>query len=121
LLGTAENLFNGAIGSVVIDVDDAYGNVVATDGSRVTIATGVGSPLGGPTSVMVVDGVATFSNLSITQPGSHTLSATDGALGLPLFLAPGAMTFARMPLQTAPRAILGSQIVIGHLFISIWQ
>jgi hypothetical protein len=67
--------------SITVDVEDPYGNVVASDSSDVTlsIATGPGSLLGTLT-VAAVNGVATFSDLSINIAGSYTLSASDGSI-----------------------------------------
>ena len=69
--------------AVTVLVEDAVGNVVATDTSVVTLSIGyhVGfGTLSGTTSVNAVNGVATFSNLSINNPQTYTLIATDGTL-----------------------------------------
>ena len=66
---------------VTVAVEDANGNVVTTDNSSVTLAIGSGSTgagtLGGTLTVAAVNGVATFSNLSISAAGTYTLQATD--------------------------------------------
>ena len=68
----------------VVTVLDAYGNTVTTDTSNVTLAIGTnpsGGTLGGVTTVAAVNGVATFSSLSVNKPGTgYTLTASDGAL-----------------------------------------
>jgi uncharacterized repeat protein (TIGR03803 family) len=69
-----------SLGTVAVSVEDTYGNVVTTDNSTVTLTTSDGSPLNGTTSVAAVNGVATFTNLSINVLGSHTLHAVDGSL-----------------------------------------
>jgi uncharacterized repeat protein (TIGR03803 family) len=69
-----------AIGTITLEVQDSYGNLVTTDTSTVTLATVGDAPLGGTTSVAAVNGVATFSTLSIGTPGVHTLSASGGTL-----------------------------------------
>ena len=73
-----------SLGTVTVDVLNASGSVVTTDSSSVTlsIATNPGSgTLNGTTTVTAVDGVATFTGLSIDQAGSgYTLSAADGSL-----------------------------------------
>ena len=64
-------------------VEDAYGNVVTTDTSAVTIAVTSGPgglAAGSTTSVSAVNGVATFSNLLFDTAGTYTLNATDGTL-----------------------------------------
>jgi len=68
---------------VTVDVEDINGSIVTSDNSLVTLAIAsgpAGAVLGGTTSVAAVNGVATFTNLSVTTPGTYTLSATDGAL-----------------------------------------
>jgi len=72
-----------ALGTVTVDVEDASGNVVATDTSRVTIAVATGP--GGftffsTTRVSAVAGVATFNNLTLDTSGTYTLKVTDGTL-----------------------------------------
>jgi polygalacturonase len=67
--------------SVVVDVENVNSGVAISDSSNVTlsIATGSGTLLG-TTTVAAVNGVATFSNLSIDTAGAYTLRATDGSL-----------------------------------------
>ncbi len=75
-----------AIGDVEVDVEDAFGNIVTDDASDVTIsAESDGNPaddgvLAGTTTVTAENGVAVFSDLSITQPGTYSLTAEDGEL-----------------------------------------
>jgi hypothetical protein len=72
-----------ALGAVKVAVEDAFGNVVTSDTSSVTVAvlTGpAGFALGSTTSVAAVNGVATLSNLVFDATGSYTLSLSDGAL-----------------------------------------
>ncbi|MEI8194346.1 MAG: cadherin-like domain-containing protein, partial [Phycisphaerae bacterium] len=64
-------------------VQDQYGNTVTTNSSNVTIATNTGpGTLSGTTTIAAVNGIATFSNLSLTTAGSYTIKVTDGALTL---------------------------------------
>ncbi|MGA3068008.1 MAG: hypothetical protein ABSF29_14280, partial [Tepidisphaeraceae bacterium] len=67
--------------SIVVDVEDQYGNIVTTDNSNVilTVATGPGT-LGGTDTVSAASGVATFSNVMLNTSGNYTLTATDGNL-----------------------------------------
>ncbi|MCX6799717.1 MAG: Ig-like domain-containing protein [Candidatus Falkowbacteria bacterium] len=53
-----------------IKVLDQYGNQVSTSGDTVTIA---GTGLSGTLSATTVNGLATFSNVSITAPGTITI------------------------------------------------
>ena len=63
-----------------MSVEDANGNLVTTDTSSVTIAIGTNpgsGTLGGTLTVAAVNGVATFSNLSINKAGTgYTLTAS---------------------------------------------
>ena len=70
--------------TVQVSVEDSSGNVVTTDDSSVTVAIGANpsdGTLGGTLTVVAVDGVAMFSNLSIDKAGAgYTLTAADGSL-----------------------------------------
>ncbi len=92
----------------VVELRDAFDNLVATSGVVVTasIATG-GGTLGGTTTATTVAGVATFTDLSLTGTvGNRTLefsapavtSATSNAISL------GAGTATHLALVTAPSA-----------------
>jgi uncharacterized repeat protein (TIGR03803 family) len=68
--------------SVTVYLEDGTGSVNTADDSVVTLSIksgGPGSVLAGTTAVHAVNGVATFSSLAITQAGTYTLTATDGA------------------------------------------
>jgi hypothetical protein len=69
--------------AVQVAVVDRFGNVVTSDDTdTVTLALGAnpgGGTLSGTLTVTVVNGVATFSDLSVDQPGAgYTLRATAG-------------------------------------------
>ena len=71
--------------AVTVDVEDADANLIVTDNSSVTlgITSGSGSPVPsweGTLTANVVNGVATFSDLSLSMFGTYTLTATDGSL-----------------------------------------
>jgi subtilase family serine protease len=69
--------------AIAINVEDANGVLVTTDDSAVTltIASGpTGAKLGGTLSVYAVNGVATFSDITVSEVGTYTLTATDGVL-----------------------------------------
>ena len=73
------------ISAVQVAVEDAFGNVIpsATNGP-VTISIGPNSAAGalvGTTQQPLVNGVATFSDLSISKAGDYTLQATGSGLG----------------------------------------
>jgi hypothetical protein len=66
---------------VTVALEDNSGNIVTNSTSTVSLAiTGsTTATLSGTTSVAAVNGIAKFSNLSINQPGSYTLTATSGS------------------------------------------
>jgi hypothetical protein len=68
----------------VVDVVDAYGNLVTNfNGTvKVTIAKNPGgSTLGGKVTVTPINGVATFSGLTLSKLGSgYILKVSDGSL-----------------------------------------
>src|SRR5439155_1527430 len=70
---------------VRVQVLDAFGNLVSSDTSTVTVAIASnpgGGTLSGSTTATVSGGTATFANLSINRAGSgYSLAATDAALG----------------------------------------
>jgi hypothetical protein len=71
--------------SVVVTIEDGNGSVVTNNTSNVTIAIGTNPPgngvLSGTLTVAAVNGVATFSTLSINKAGTgYTLTAADGLL-----------------------------------------
>jgi hypothetical protein len=65
---------------VTVSVEDANGNVVSTDDSTITLSIASGPESGLQAANVAVNGIATFSNLSISTVGTYTLQATDGAL-----------------------------------------
>ena len=70
------------ISPVTVTVEDASGNVVATDDSTVTLALSSGTFADGSTTETAVasNGIATFAGLKIDAAGAFTLTATDGSL-----------------------------------------
>jgi uncharacterized delta-60 repeat protein len=75
------SITTGALGPVTVDVEDGNGNLLSSDNSDVTIfvtTSATGALLTGTTTVAAVNGVATFSDLSLGTAGSYTATATDG-------------------------------------------
>ncbi len=67
--------------AVQVEVQDSKGNVVTTAASPITISLAGGTGLGGTLTVNPQNGVATFSNLSVSTAGSGlTLSAASANL-----------------------------------------
>ena len=68
--------------SVMVSIEDAYGNLVTSGTPMVTLSlSGPGNLAAGSTSsVAAQNGVATFSNLVLDTAGSYTLQASSGVL-----------------------------------------
>ncbi len=67
------------IGNVVVQLEDANGNLVSASTSAVTIASTPGG-VGGTLTVNPVGGVATFSNLVFSAANSYTLTVSSTGL-----------------------------------------
>lgn len=102
--------------AVAVSVRDFYGNLVSTAANQITVALSdppTGATLSGTKTVAAVNGVATFSDLSINLVHDlYRLSATSGTLesatSLPInIVAPGTMHlgFTGVPDGTAGTAI----------------
>ena len=66
--------------AVQVVVQDVNGNTVAGATDPITLAISGGNGLGGTLTVNAQNGVATFSNLSVSTAGSYTLSAASSGL-----------------------------------------
>ena len=66
--------------AVQVAIQDAAGNLVSAAANPITLALTSGTGLQGTLTVTPKNGVATFSNLSVSAPGSYTLSATSPGL-----------------------------------------
>ncbi len=66
--------------AVQVAVEDSNGNTVTTATNPVTLALTSGTGLGGTLTVTPQSGVATFSNLTVSNAGAYTLSATSPSL-----------------------------------------
>ena len=66
--------------AVQVAVQDSNGNVVTNATNPVTLALTGGSGLSGTLTVTPQNGVASFSDLSLSTAGSYTLSATSSGL-----------------------------------------
>ena len=75
-----------ALSTLTVAVEDAYGKIVTGDSSSIAISVNSSNPAGGgfvsesTTTVAVVNGVATFTNLKLNKAGTYTLKAVDGTL-----------------------------------------
>jgi uncharacterized delta-60 repeat protein len=70
--------------TVVVEIEDANGALASMDASTVTLTLSggpAGATLDGTTTTTVMDGLATFDDVSVSAPGTgYTLTATDGNL-----------------------------------------
>ncbi len=72
-----------ALSPITVDVEDASGKLVTTDNSVITLAIASNQPasdLGGTINATAVNGVATFSGVTLAEMGAFNLKATDGGL-----------------------------------------
>jgi hypothetical protein len=63
--------------AVTVVVEDGNGNTVTTATNPVTVALATGTGLTGTLTATPQNGIATFSNLSVSNAGKYTLSATS--------------------------------------------
>ena len=108
--------------AVIVVVQDADGNTVTTATNTVTLAIGTIPPtagLAGTTTVAAVNGVATFSDLSIKDAGTgYTLSAASpnltSATSTPFDVVtgpPAKLTFTVQPVTTIARTPMPTLVV----------
>ncbi len=121
LLVTAQppsSLTAGDSFGLTVDVQDAYGNLAAGYDGTVSLALSggpAGASLGGTITTLAVDGVATFSGLSIDQAGGGYALAVD-ATGLATV---DTTSFAVTPAASSSLVLttgLGSSVVAGSSF-----
>ncbi|MBS0265081.1 MAG: hypothetical protein JSS02_24330, partial [Planctomycetes bacterium] len=101
----AETVAAGATLPFKVSVQDAFGNVVTSDNSQVTLTLSGGTFANGATTAVATanKGVASFSGLTITVPGNYSIAATDGDLADPAFdLTVTHAAASKVVYQTAP-------------------
>jgi hypothetical protein len=111
--------------AVTVAIQDANGNTVttATDGVTISIGTNPGSgTLTGTATVAAVNGVATFSDLSINKAGTgYTLSASasglTGATSGTFDVTPGAA--AKLAFTVQPSNVIASAAITPAVQVSI--
>src|SRR5207248_1415173 len=113
----------GVLPAVSVQVKDAYGNVLTTDTSSVTLAIGTspsGSTLRGTKTVAAVAGLATFSDLTLDKAGTgYTLAASDASLtsatSNSFNVTPGAaakLVFGQQPSNTAAGSAITPAVTV---------
>jgi hypothetical protein len=122
---TAGDSFGSAL---TVAVEDPSGNILVNNNSNVTISIlsgPAGATLAGTITVPAVNGVATFSDLSLNLSGSYTLRATDGPISsgssssINVTAAAAAMlAFTKLPakVNAAPVVSLPISVVVEDQF-----
>jgi subtilisin-like proprotein convertase family protein len=97
----------------VVQIEDAYGNNVASNGVPITVALNTGAFASGTTTVNSGGaGSATFSDLVINAAGNYTLTATASGIGAGLAATP-AGAFTINAVNTPPTiGVIANQTVI---------
>ncbi|MBF6604784.1 MAG: hypothetical protein IVW53_04290 [Chloroflexi bacterium] len=110
---------------VTVAVQDVNGQVVTTSSANVTVAIGAnpgGGTLGGTLTVAAASGVATFSNLTMSNSGvGKTLVATSGVLttatsaGFTIVGTPTHLAFGTQPSNTSANAPISPVVTVQIL------
>ncbi|MGE5168292.1 MAG: hypothetical protein ACM3KT_06715, partial [Deltaproteobacteria bacterium] len=109
--------------AVTVQVQDASGNVVTSSTASITLAIGTNpgsSTLGGTATANAVNGVATFSNLSLNKVGTgYTLTAAStgltGATSSTFNITAGTaskLVFGQQPTNTAAGASITPAVTV---------
>jgi hypothetical protein len=125
--GTAGKALSPAI---KVSVEDAYGNVVTSNTSKITLVVNSGPngfTSGSTVTVAAVSGVATFSKLLCDNAGSYLIGASDGSLTTAtsgsITIAPAAasklVVIAEPDSGTAGQALGSVQIAVEDQFGNI--
>jgi uncharacterized delta-60 repeat protein len=111
----ADTASGATLASITVDVDNAAGGLRTTATSDVTLTISSGGTLLGTTTVAAVNGVATFSNLSISTVGNYTLTASDAgdasATSDPFLVVTPRLAFVAQPASSVFRTPLGTVAV----------
>ncbi|MBS0264564.1 MAG: hypothetical protein JSS02_21700 [Planctomycetes bacterium] len=125
-LSTPTSVTAGAnFGSTIkVAVQDAYGNVVTSANTTVTLgmASGPGSFASGSVlSATTTGGIATFSTLSLTVAGSYTFSAAANGYtaGLSNAVTIAAATATRLSVQQAPTTAAAGTAITPAVLVAI--
>jgi subtilase family serine protease len=92
--------------SITVAVEDSSGNIVTSDDSAVTLSVaGATTSLSGQLIANAVNGIATFSDISVAAAGTYSLVATDGAL---------ASATSNSFVASVPPPVVSTQLVFGQ-------
>ncbi|HUO09550.1 MAG TPA: Ig-like domain repeat protein [Phycisphaerae bacterium] len=108
--------------AITVTIEDQFGSILTTDNANITlsVASGPGT-IGGTVTVTAVNGVATFSNISLSAAGNYTLSASasDGASNV----TSSSFTISQAPTQlvftTQPTLSNAGLPIAGPVTVSI--
>jgi Fibronectin type III domain len=110
------------LGPIVVNVENQSGNILTGDDSDVTLALAGGTAtLNGTLTVAAVNGVATFTGLSIDAAGTYTLVASDTADEAPaisssnIAISPAAasqLVFATGPTSSTAGTAISPSVVV---------
>ena len=92
---------------LTVTAEDGSGNVATTYTTPVTLALSSGATLGGTVIGNVVNGVATFSKLTINTAGTYTLTASSGTLtaNSSINVAPAPVTATKLVVALPPTGV----------------
>jgi hypothetical protein len=106
--------------AIIVDVEDSDGNVVSSDNSSVTLSIASGSgTLGGTLTVSAVNGVATFSDVTLSTGGNYTLKAVDGALGQGTTSASFAVIEPQLAFIQQPTGALAGETISPSITVAV--
>jgi hypothetical protein len=114
------NVSTGAAFTVVVAAEDAYGNVATGYSGKLTISLSKnpgGATLGGTLTASVVNGLATFSNLTLNKAGAgyvlQAATATASSLGTAStnsFNVSAVAAASRLVITTEPPSTVGADV-----------
>ncbi|HEY3838260.1 MAG TPA: FG-GAP-like repeat-containing protein, partial [Bryobacteraceae bacterium] len=103
------------IGPVMVQIQDAGGNLVSSSNASVTLTS---NPAGVSTTVNAVNGVATFSNLVFNTAGTYTLTATS--TGLPSATSNSFNVVNQLPSVAIDSPAAGAVLTSNGVTVSGW-
>ena len=129
LVQPVDTLANMAIQpSVQVQILDVNGNPVdsATNSVTMEIDTNPGSStLGGSLSVQAINGVATFTDLTLNKKGDgYTLKATSGVLQFAVsdaFSIQGVAEFADMTISVSPKTVVANSLATTTITVTVYD
>jgi hypothetical protein len=110
---------------VVVDLQSAMKTLAAADDSAVTltIASGpTGASIGGVTTVQAVNGIATFTDLTLATAGHYTLLASDGSLTTAVtkaFTITADVAATHLVITQTPTTAVAGEILTGPLIVEL--